>query len=453
MSKKRFGGDFLSYPLATVVHMAKTSLVCSGCGYRALQWVGRCPGCGQWDSLGEVVVGRPAAQPVTLASVASSEQERLQCGIAELDRVLGGGAAEGSVILLAGEPGVGKSTLALQASAGLLNAGKRVLIVCGEESLHQVAARAKRLGGNHEALLSSATDVPTLCEQLMGFDVVIVDSVQMLSDPQVSGEAGSPTQVRNAAASMARAARSSGTVVVLIGHVTKDGAVAGPRVLEHLVDVVLMFEGDRGHALRTVRGIKNRYGPAGEVGIFEMGSQGLRPVTDPSRMFIADGIKVPGSFIGCVVEGRRPLALEVQALTVASSAQVPRRVAQGVELTRLGVILAVLQSAGIARFNDLEVYVSVLGGFRAIDPGFDLALALALVSQARGVAAPAGCAAVGEISLTSGVRPVPAMDSRIEELSRLGSDRVIVPASYEGANRTEVHRVRTVADAVKALWG
>ena len=432
--------------------MAKTSLVCTACGYRSLQWVGRCPGCGQWDSLGDAVDGRTVAAPVALASLLGSDQARLPCGIAELDRVLGGGAAEASVILLAGEPGVGKSTLALQAAAGFESANKRVLIVCGEESMHQVAARARRLGGIDEALLSSATDVPDVCDQLKGSDVAIIDSIQTLSDPDVAGEPGSPTQVRNAASKIAIAARQSGATVILIGHVTKDGAVAGPRVLEHLVDVVLLFEGDRGHALRTVRGINNRFGPSGEVGIFEMGQRGLIPVEDASRLFVAAGSRAsPGSFVGCIVEGRRPLALEIQGLTVPSGAQVPRRVSQGVEMARLGVVLAVLQSQGLARFADKEVYVSVLGGFRGAEPGIDLALALALVSQEKQITAHPTWAAVGELSLTSQVRAVPAMNARVDELVRLGFDNIIVPSSFDGPSKASLHTVEDIRSAVYLL--
>lgn len=345
--------------------------------------------------------------------------------------MLGGGLVEGSVVLLAGEPGVGKSTLILQAAAGMENMGKRVLLVCGEESLEQVADRARRLGTAQQIMLTPATEVEAVVDLLAGVDVALVDSVQTLRDRRSPGEAGSVSQVRNCAAALTRAARHTGAAVVLVGHISKDGSIAGPRALEHLVDVVLTFEGDRAHVLRTIRGVKNRFGATGELGVFEMGSGGLTEVPDASSLFLTERqTGVPGSAVGCVLEGRRPLALEMQALVVGTQAQQPRRVAQGIEGSRLGVALAVLQQRAGIRLTDCDVYASVAGGLRAAEPGIDLALCLALASARLERALPPGLAAVGEVGLAGEVRAVAGLEARTAELCRLGFTTILVPASH-----------------------
>jgi DNA repair protein RadA/Sms len=438
--------------------MAKTAIVCGECGYRTLQWVGRCPGCGAWDSLVEAApeapVDGPAPGVVPLAEVDPGSRQRLLTGIGELDRVLGGGLVPGSIVLLAGEPGIGKSTLTLQAAERLELAGGRVLLVCGEESVEQVAARARRIG----ALLggiraTAATDLPTVLDQAAGFDVVVVDSIQTMGDPALSGEPGSVSQVRGCAGALARFARTSGTAVVLIGHVTKEGSVAGPRVLEHVVDAVLTFEGDRAHLLRMVRASKNRYGPTAEVGVFEMGAQGLREVADASQLFLVDRtVGIPGSAVGCVLEGRRPLALEVQTLVVPNNAPMPRRVANGVDGARLGVVTAVLSERAGVKVGAADVYASIPGGFRTAEPGLDLALVMALASARTHRAVPEALAAVGEVGLGGEIRSVPGLEARVVELARLGFDRVVVPAtaSVEVAG-IRVHRARSVGNALLVL--
>lgn len=420
--------------------MTGSTMVCLQCGHRSLQWLGRCPGCAAWDSFAEEhpAPARPAAVPVagtvSIGSVDPEPCERITTGLGELDRVLGGGLVRGSVVLIAGEPGVGKSTLILQAAAGVEKLGHRVLMVCGEESLEQVAARARRLGAPHRTTLTSATEVAGIVPLLESADVVLVDSIQTLRDAQSAAEPGSVSQVRLTAAALTEAARLTGAAVILVGHITKEGAIAGPRSLEHLVDVVVTFEGDRGHHLRTVRGVKNRFGPAGELGVFEMGPGGLTEVPDASRFFLAERhTEAPGSAVGCVMEGRRCLALEIQALVVPCQAPaVPRRIAQGMEAARLGVALAVLQQHAKLQLANCDVYASVAGGLRAAEPAIDLPLCLALASSRREVPVPPGLAAVGEVGLAGEVRSVPGLAARVNELVRMGFKRIIAPPVHLG---------------------
>ncbi len=411
--------------------MTTTELVCTECGHRTLQELGRCPTCEAWNSFVE-----PAQitvpKPTRLERVESFGSERLSTGLVEFDRVLGGGLVKGSVVLVAGEPGVGKSTLMLQTACGLEDRGRRVLLICGEESLEQVAARAARLGGPKKAEATTTTAVDLIAAMLAGVDVAIVDSVQALRDSTATGDAGSVTQVRSCAATLTRAARASNCAVVLVGHVTKDGGVAGPRTLEHLVDVVVTFEGDRGHALRTIRGVKNRFGPTDELGVFEMGPTGLSEIADPSALFLADRREgVAGSAVGCVIEGRRPVALEVQALVNGTDAMHPRRVAQGLEASRLGLALAVLEARGGVLLRSFDVYASVAGGLRAAEPGIDLALALAIAGAALNKFLPPQVGVIGELGLGGEIRAVPAMGPRVKELTRLGFTKIVLPVSAQ----------------------
>jgi DNA repair protein RadA/Sms len=407
--------------------MAKDLLICSHCGHRSLQWLGRCPECGAWESfVRSAEVSQAAVIPI--GEVLGALEERLPTGIAELDRVLGGGLVRGSVVLLAGEPGIGKSTLVLQVAAGLERMGRRVLLVCGEESPAQVAARSKRLGTVLATKLTAATDVGSIAALMPHTDVLLIDSIQTVRDPESAGEPGSVAQVRSCAASLTQKARTCGTAVVLIGHICKDGSIAGPRALEHLVDVVLTFEGDRGQVLRTVRGVKNRFGPTAEIGVFQMGPTGLIEVPDASRLFLGQrDASVAGSAVGCALEGRRPVALEIQTLIVPTRAPVARRVAQGLEPARLGVALAVLDRRAGVKLGDWDVYASVAGGMRAAEPGIDLALALALASSRLHRPLPQGLAAVGEVGLAGDIRAVPGLQARVRELLRLGFSQVIVP--------------------------
>lgn len=370
-----------------------------------------------------------AGTMVMIGSVDPEPHERVPTGLGELDRVLGGGLVRGSVVLIAGEPGVGKSTLLLQAAAGVEGTGRDVLLVCGEESIEQVAARARRLGAPRRTMLTAETEIGAIVPLMAKADVVLIDSIQSLRDPDSNAEAGSVSQVRLCAGALTEAARETGTALVLVGHITKDGSIAGPRALEHLVDVVVTFEGDRGHYLRTVRGIKNRYGATGELGVFQMGPKGLAEVPDASRFFLAERHKeAAGSAVGCVVEGRRSLALEIQALVMACKPPaVPRRVAQGLESSRLGLALAVLQKHCNLQVADCDVYASVAGGLRAAEPAIDLPLCLALASSRTDRPIPAGVAAVGEVGLAGEIRSVPGLPARVNELFRLGFHTVIAP--------------------------
>lgn len=376
----------------------------------------------------------------------------MQTGIGELDRVLGGGLVPGSVVLIAGEPGVGKSTLTLQAAAGLARRGHRVLLVLGEESLEQVAARAARLGGLDEVEGVSATDLGSVLGCLQGPEVIIVDSVQTLRDPASPGHPGSPTQVRRCAQAIAECARGGGAAVVLVGHVTKDGSVAGPRVLEHLVDAVLTFEGDRGHIIRTLRASKNRFGPSAEVGVFEMVEGGLRPVADASTLFLSDRRSgLAGSAIGCVLEGRRPLALEVQALVVGNQTSLTRRVTSGIDGTRIGMLAAVLESKTAVKLAKFDVYASVVGGLRTTDPGMDLAAVLALASARFDKPVPDDLVAIGEVGLGGEVRCVPGIQARLNEAGRLGFRRVLLPASGSVQSAMQVINALDIGEALSVL--
>lgn len=424
----------------------RATLACTTCGYRISQWLGRCPQCGAWESFAREparpTAASPArglavaeASPTLLAGIEAATHQRLATGLGELDRVLGGGVVRGSVVLLAGEPGAGKSTLALQAAAGLERAGARILLVCGEESVGQVAARARRLGGVATTQVLGTTDLAAICGHATDFDVVVVDSIQTVSDPELAGEPGSVTQVRGCASVLARLARDRNLALVLIGHVTKEGAVAGPRVLEHLVDAVLTFEGDRGHRLRLLRAAKNRFGGTAELGVFEMKSEGLTEITDASRLFLADRhAGAPGSAVGCVLEGHRPVALEVQTLVASANPTAhPRRVAHGLERERLEVAAAVLgQRAGMP-FSGFDIFARVAGGYTAYEPGIDLALALALASAREDRAVPPDLVAVGELGLAGDIRSVPGIVSRLRECARLGFRRALVGRSSAGA--------------------
>jgi DNA repair protein RadA/Sms len=368
--------------------------------------------------------------------------------------VLGGGLIRGSVVLLAGEPGAGKSTLALQAAAGLERSGCKVLLICGEESVEQVAARARRLGGIRSTQASPGTEVGDVLAHAAGFDVVVVDSIQTLTDPELTGEAGSVTQVRGCASVLARHARESGTALLLVGHVTKDGAIAGPRVLEHLVDAVLTFEGDRGQRLRMLRSTKNRFGSTAELGVFEMNGGGLTEVADASRLFLADRRPgVPGSSVGCVLEGRRPVALEVQSLVIASESPHPRRVTHGLERDRLEVVAAVLQQRAHLSLSKSDLFARIAGGFRAEEPAVDLALALALASARLERPAPIDLVAIGEVGLSGDVRAVPGMRSRLRECARLGFRRALVGRSVTDGEGMDLHPVGDVREVLSMLSG
>ncbi len=429
-----------------------SSFVCQACGHQSLTWSGRCTGCGEWNTLVESrreapVAGRAGARadgegragsPVRLRDVSAPATERLETRIAELDRVLGGGLVPGSLVLLGGSPGIGKSTLTGMALGNLGAAGRRVLYVSGEESAAQVRLRAERLG---EAALAVPALAETSLEAVIATleaerpEACVIDSVQTLSAEGLTGAPGSVGQVREAAGAVMEVAKRIDCAVILVGHVTKEGAVAGPRVLEHLVDCVLFFEGERERSFRTVRALKNRFGATSEVGVFEMRSGGLVEVADASARFVGEASAAPGSVVLCSMEGTRPLLVEVQALVAPTEIVPPRRVATGIDRSRLAMILAVVARHGGPSLAGADVFVNVAGGVRVDEPGADLAVALALVSAHRGesLADAAGrpLACFGEVGLTGELRPVGHADRRLTEAAKFGLAPVICPPGSE----------------------
>jgi DNA repair protein RadA/Sms len=429
---------------------SRSVFACSACGHQSPKWHGRCPGCGEWNTLVEEAAPRQAgrsrassgassrrsgraARPVLLAEVEAPALGRLVTGIGELDRVLGGGLVPGSLVLLGGAPGIGKSTITASALGNLARAGRRVLYVTGEESAAQVKLRAERLG--QDALrvpVVAETDLETVLATLEAErpDVCVIDSVQTLNAPALTAAPGSVGQVREVAGQVMEVAKRDGIAVILVGHVTKEGSLAGPRVLEHLVDCVLQFEGERERTYRTVRALKNRFGSTNEVGVFEMREQGLVEVADASSRFVEEATRAPGSVVVCAMEGSRPLLVELQALVAPTELVPPRRVANGVDRNRLALVLAVLaRHTGLA-VGSCDVFVSVAGGVRVEEPGADLGIALAVASAARGVALGDGrrpLAAYGEVGLTGEVRHVAHPDRREAEARKFGLAPVLSP--------------------------
>ncbi|MEU1972002.1 DNA repair protein RadA [Microbacterium sp. NPDC019599] len=418
---------------------------CTECGWTTIKWVGRCGECQQWGTVVEASEqtgilrsvapiapsAERAARPIT--RLTTSEAARRTTGVGEFDRVLGGGLVPGAAILLSGEPGVGKSTLLLEVAAQSARAGRRVLYASAEESTAQVRLRAERTGALHDELyLAAETDLATLLGHVddVGPDLLIVDSVQTVSSALSDGMAGHPSQVREVAATLIRIAKERDLPVIIVGHVTKDGSIAGPRILEHLVDVVCHFEGDRQTSLRFVRALKNRFGPTDEVGCFDMTGSGIAEVADPSALFLGHGAPVAGTCVTIALEGRRALPVEVQALTIKNGGPNPRRIVSGVDAARVAMILAVLERRAGVTVSDQDVYVSTVGGVRLVEPAADLAIAVAVASAVGDRALPKGTAAIGELSLAGEVRPVTQGAQRRAEAARLGY-RTVVDASSE----------------------
>ncbi len=424
--------------------MAKTrpapaAFVCTECGWTAAKWVGRCGECQQWGTVIEQATSTGIARPQVTASapsvgarpitqISTADAPRRTSGVGEFDRVLGGGLVPGAAILLSGEPGVGKSTLLLEVAAATAKAGRRVLYASAEESPGQVRLRAERTGALHDELyLASETDLATILGHIdeVRPELVIVDSVQTVASGLIDGAAGQPSQVREVAATLIRVAKERDLPIVIVGHVTKDGQVAGPRVLEHLVDVVCHFEGDRQTSLRFVRALKNRFGPTDEVGCFEMSGDGIVEVPDPSGLFLSQGGTEPGTCVAIAMEGRRALPVEVQALTIKATGPNPRRVVHGLDGSRVAMVLAVLERRGGVKVSDQDVYVSTVGGVRFTEPAADLAIAIAVAGSVQQTTVPRTVAAVGELSLAGEVRPVTQAAQRRNEASRLGYAQVI----------------------------
>jgi DNA repair protein RadA/Sms len=424
--------------------MAKKSrslYVCQSCGHSAPRWFGRCPACGEWNTCAEEtprpldrhrqMLGAPPAsrlQPIT--EVEGRDHERLGVGISEFDRVLGGGIMPGSAVLVGGDPGIGKSTLLLQMAGQLAALGSRVAYVSAEESAAQIRLRASRLGAlSPDLLVMAETNLAAILEQLKSAEPVaaVIDSIQSIYLPELESAPGSVTQVRECAARLVWLAKESGLPVFLVGHVTKEGMVAGPRVLEHLVDTVLYLEGDRHHHFRIVRAAKNRFGSTNEIGLFEMRDQGLIEVANPSELLLAERAEgVSGSAIVCSMEGSRPLLVELQALVSRSSFGYPQRVATGIDGRRLSIIIAVLEKRGVHDLSGEDVFVNVVGGLRLDEPAVDLGVGLAIVSSFRNRAIEPRTVAIGELGLGGEIRPVNQIERRVAEARNLGFERCLV---------------------------
>ncbi|MEV0071740.1 DNA repair protein RadA [Amycolatopsis sp. NPDC050768] len=446
-----------------MVKKTNTVYRCAECGYEAAKWLGRCPECQAWGSLEErggvkpattrVAAGAPSAPARPIGEVDVETARAKATGVSELDRVLGGGLVPGAVVLLAGEPGVGKSTLLLEVAFQWAKTAGRSLYVTGEESAGQVRLRAERTGNVHgEMFLAAESDLSAVLGHIDAVKpgVLIVDSVQTMASPQVEGSPGGVTQVRAVAAGLVAVAKERGLPVVLVGHVTKDGSVAGPRVLEHLVDVVLQFEGDKHSTLRMVRGIKNRFGAADEIGCFELTEGGIVGVPDPSGLFMSRTAEpVPGTAITVAMEGKRPLLGEVQALVSSTSMPQPRRAVSGLDSSRVAMVLAVLEKRGRLKLGDKDVYVATVGGMKITEPSIDLALVLALTSSMHDVALSQRLVAVGEVGLAGEVRRVPNVARRLAEAARLGYTHALVPP--DSGKLPDGIRALEVGDVASAL--
>jgi DNA repair protein RadA/Sms len=425
----------------------RVSYICGECGYETAKWMGKCPQCGSWNTLTESAqvkvrsTSPGAAVSQKLSGVVPLPQKRASAGMEELDRVLGGGLLRGMVVLLGGDPGIGKSTLLLQAADTLATEGS-VLYVSGEESAAQIKLRADRLGMKNDIDVLCETDLEHIIDEAGSTrcNVLIIDSIQTMFCEESTGTPGSVSQVRAATARLTRLAKDTGVVVLIVGHVTKDGNIAGPRVLEHIVDTVLYFEGDRHEGLRLLRAVKNRFGSTNEVGVFEMCDDGMREVSDPSRLFLS-GESVPGCAVTCAMEGSRPILAEVQSLLTENAFGNPRRTSAGVDAYRLSLLLAVLEKKAHLRLSNKDVYLNVVGGLRLDERSTDLAVALCIASALMDLPLPPHTAALGEVGLTGEVRSVSRIEPRLNECARLGYDTVIVPRT---SKKPRIEGLKTV---------
>ena len=451
--------------------MAKTkyNFVCQSCGYTTAKWLGRCPECGGWDTFSEeaevsvknsksyLPTGREKLKPKTISSIAQVKMERLATGIHEFDRVLGGGIVPGSLVLLGGTPGIGKSTIMLDAGLRFGQQGVKTLYVSGEESEEQTAMRAARLGGSTDQLLiMTATDLDAILLQAQAVapKLLIIDSIQTMYNAELQTAAGSVGQVRECTAKLLQFAKTSGIAVMIIGHVTKDGNIAGPRLLEHMVDVVLQFEGDRSYAFRVLRALKNRFGSTSESGIFSMEAGGLQEVANPAGLFLEDrDSQASGSVIGACMEGNRPIMVEFQALVAKTPYGMPRRTAVGFDYNRVNMLLAILERRIGIDFGVYDAYVNVVGGMKINEPAADLPIVAALYSSYRNLPIPKGVLVFGEVGLTGEVRRVAAPERRISDGLNLGFHKFVVPEGklpqLQGAH---IVKVRTLEQALQAIF-
>lgn len=450
----------------------KSIYVCSECGYESSKWYGKCPGCNEWNTMNEEMptavekksrAGRApsaAVNALKLSDVSGDVEKRVSTGIKEFDRVLGGGIVIGSLVLISGDPGIGKSTILLQACE-YLGQSRRILYVSGEESAAQIKLRANRLNVfTDNLLILSQTDAGTIIEAIKSEkpDIVIIDSIQTMTYDECSSSAGSVTQVRECTNIFMHTAKAYGIPILVVGHVNKDGAIAGPKVLEHIVDTVLYFEGERNYSYRILRGVKNRFGSTNEIGVFEMMQDGLKEVENPSLLMLSGRPKnTSGTCVACVMEGSRPILAEVQGLVTATGFGTPRRMSTGFDYNRMAMILAVLEKRAGYYFNNMDAYINVVGGLRLDEPSADLTVAMALVSSLKEMPVNENVIAFGEIGLAGEIRAVSNCEQRIAEAHRLGFNRCIIPFhNYKSLSRNlkinvDIVPVRTIRDAFRAL--
>lgn len=443
----------------------KTVFLCNNCGYESIRWLGRCPSCQEWNTLEEFRVAPETkssprnlqnAQPLAITEIDLAQDLRMLTGISELDRVLGGGIIPGSLVLFGGEPGIGKSTLLLQAAQALASRG--VLYVTGEESAQQVGLRAKRLGALNPSILLLAEHSLEIVEEAIRSShppVVIIDSIQTVFSDALTSSPGTVSQIRECTARLMRLAKDTGSSILLVGHVTKDGGLAGPKTLEHMVDCVLYFEGDRHHVFRLLRCVKNRFGSTNEIGVFLMTAAGLEEVKNPSQLFLSQGDSQPGAAVTATLEGSRPLLVEIQSLVAATGFATPRRMAEGLDYNRVSLLLAVLEKRGGLLLQGHDIYVNVVGGVQISEPAVDLAVILAAASAFRDKKLLPNLLVVGEVGLTGEVRAVSRLDQRLQEAAKLGFTCAIVPG-FSGIKvppSLEVHPVSNIAGALQIAFG
>lgn len=449
---------------------AKTIFVCNSCGYESAKWLGKCPACNEWNSFYEEKIVKDkdgaflsdkktkSSKPMNLNSVEGKESKRISTGVSELDRVLGGGLVKGSLVLLGGEPGIGKSTLILQICNKMQGDGK-VLYISGEESAEQIKIRADRLKiNNDDILFLGETDIDIIADSIKEVNpkLVIIDSIQTMYSDEISSAAGTVSQVREITARIMKICKQENITTIIIGHVTKDGNIAGPRVLEHMVDTVLYLEGERYFSYRILRGVKNRFGSTNEVGMFEMQNEGMVEITNPSSILISEREDNPaGSVIVASMEGTRPLLIELQALTTPTVFGMPRRTANGIDYNRLTVLMAVLEKKANLNLGSQDVYLNVVSGIKISEPAIDLGIALAVASSFKNISIPKDLVAIGEIGLTGEVRSVNMIDKRLKEAEKLGFKRCIIPENnkklLKDNYKLDIIGVRNILDALKIL--
>ena len=452
----------------------KTKFMCRDCGYESPKWMGRCPGCGEWNTMDEAIVAKPVkgtrgtfqtgeeelSKAIPITSVETKEEPRVETDLGELNRVLGGGIVPGSLVLIGGDPGIGKSTLLLQVSAMLAEAKERVLYVSGEESIRQTKMRAERLGVKSDELyIYAETDLSRIHETIYQVkpNFIVIDSIQTIHHPEVTSAPGSVTQVRESTAELMRIAKTEGIAIFLVGHVTKEGQIAGPRILEHMVDAVLYFEGDKHHSYRILRSVKNRFGSTNELAIFEMAHSGLKEVLNPSELFLRERAKSgAGSTVVASMEGTRPILVEIQALVTQSSFNYPKRMATGIDQNRVSLLLAVLEKRMGMLLQAQDAYIKVAGGVKLDEPAIDLAILISIVSSYNDQTVGLSDCFIGEVGLTGEVRRVSRIEQRVNEAAKLGFTRLIVPAAnldgWEAPAGVEIHGVDNVQQAVRLAF-